>query len=201
MLWVTCNDKSDSSNGAFYIWAISWEEGPQFCAVWNPSNVHVQPLIRVRDVALSLKLPLTPFVMWANSEGSGESAQMRRLAWAFAVGLCDKYPFLMCWLILPFYRRIMEHVSMPGVRICNLCSHGKLESFLPKFIAITPRYYMGYYVLQLMLEIGEKKLCMSLQVSHLFGTNPHISLVTRKLVFGICDQVRLKPACAASETS
>ena len=27
-----------------------------------------------------------------------------------------------------------------------------------------------------------KKLCMSLQVSHLFGTNPHISLVTRKLV-------------------
>ena len=29
--------------------------------------------------------------MCANSEGSGETAQMRRLAWAFAGRLCDKY--------------------------------------------------------------------------------------------------------------
>ena len=27
----------------------------------------------------------------------------------------------------------------------------------------------------------------------------HMSLITRKLVFGVCDQVRLKPACQATE--
>ena len=29
--------------------------------------------------------------MCANSEGSGETAQMRSLAWAFADRVCDKY--------------------------------------------------------------------------------------------------------------
>ena len=29
----------------------------------------------------------------------------------------------------------------------------------------------------------------------------HLSLVTRKPVFGVCDQVRLKPACLATKTS
>ena len=33
--------------------------------------------------------------MCANSEGSGETARMRRLAWAFAGRLCDKYHNLM----------------------------------------------------------------------------------------------------------
>ena len=33
------------------------------------------------------------------SWGSGETAWMRRLAWAFAGRLCDKYHNLMSWLI------------------------------------------------------------------------------------------------------
>ena len=36
--------------------------------------------------------------MCANSEGSGETARMRRLAWAFAGRLCDKYHNLMSML-------------------------------------------------------------------------------------------------------
>ena len=36
--------------------------------------------------------------MCANSEGSGETARMRRLAWAFAGCLCDKYHNLTSWL-------------------------------------------------------------------------------------------------------
>ena len=36
--------------------------------------------------------------MYANSEGSGETARMRRLARAFASCLCDKYQNLMSWL-------------------------------------------------------------------------------------------------------
>ena len=43
-------------------------------------------------------LRLLPYFMWANSEGSGETARMRRLAWAFARRLCDKYHNLMSWL-------------------------------------------------------------------------------------------------------
>ena len=35
---------------------------------------------------------LVAYIVWANSEGSGETALMRRLAWAFAVLLCGKYP-------------------------------------------------------------------------------------------------------------
>ena len=36
-----------------------------------------------------------------------------------------------------------------------------------------------------------------------FSKDPllHLSLVMRKPVFGVCDQVRLKPACSADETS
>ena len=36
--------------------------------------------------------------MCANSEGSGETVRMRRLAWALAGRLCDKYHNLMSWL-------------------------------------------------------------------------------------------------------
>ena len=36
--------------------------------------------------------------MCANSEGSGETARMRKLAWAFAGRLCGKYHNLMIWL-------------------------------------------------------------------------------------------------------
>ena len=47
----------------------------------------------------ALKLPLNPCnTVWANSEGSGETAWRCRLAWAFAVRISDKYPFLMGWL-------------------------------------------------------------------------------------------------------
>ena len=45
-------------------------------------------------------LLLLLYFMCANSEGSGETAQMRRLAWAFAGRLCDKYHNPMSWLKL-----------------------------------------------------------------------------------------------------
>ena len=45
--------------------------------------------------------------MCAHSEGSGEIARMRGLAWAFAGRLCDKYHNLMSWLI---YYRITEKI-------------------------------------------------------------------------------------------
>ena len=44
-------------------------------------------------------LRILPYFMCANSKGSGETAWMPRLAWAFAGRLCDKYHNLMNWLI------------------------------------------------------------------------------------------------------
>ena len=42
----------------------------------------------------------TSILYVSEQEGSGETAQMRRLAWAFAGRLCDKYHNLMSWLKL-----------------------------------------------------------------------------------------------------
>ena len=42
---------------------------------------------------------LLPYSMCANSEGSGETVRMCRVAWAFAGRLCDKYHNRMSWLI------------------------------------------------------------------------------------------------------
>ena len=41
---------------------------------------------------------LLPYCMCANSESSGETVWIPRLAWAFAGRLCDKYNNLMSWL-------------------------------------------------------------------------------------------------------
>ena len=43
-------------------------------------------------------LHLLQYFMYANRESSGETALMRRVAWAFAGRLCDKYHNLMSWL-------------------------------------------------------------------------------------------------------
>ena len=46
-------------------------------------------------MAVCVKLCLVSYIALANSDGSGENARMRRLAWAFADRLWDKYIFLM----------------------------------------------------------------------------------------------------------
>ena len=47
---------------------------------------------------------LLPYFMCANSEGSGETARMRRIAWVIAGCLRDKYYDLMSWLIYYFVK-------------------------------------------------------------------------------------------------
>ena len=56
---------------------------------------------------------LTNF-MCANSEDSGKTTRMRRLAWAFADRLYDKYHILMSWLklgIASFQATQLENIS------------------------------------------------------------------------------------------
>ena len=55
---------------------------------------------RMRSHAVGLDVWfLVGYFLCTNSEGSGETARMRSLAWAFTGRLCDKYRNLMSWLI------------------------------------------------------------------------------------------------------
>ena len=58
-----------------------------------------QPASGARCLIFGRTIRLLPYFMCANNEGSGETAQMCRLAWVFAGHLCDKYHNLMGWLI------------------------------------------------------------------------------------------------------
>ena len=67
---------------------------------------------------------LFPYFMSTNREGSGETARMRRLAWAFASRLCDKYHNLMSWLNLTANRcHWTQHERKPTISI-----HVQLDS-------------------------------------------------------------------------
>ena len=54
-------------------------------------TAHAQPFRGARDLAFCLKVPLDSLLIWASSEGSGETARMRRLAWTFAARIGYKY--------------------------------------------------------------------------------------------------------------
>ena len=58
---------------------------------WQISTAHAQPFRGARDLAFCLKVPLDSLLVWASSEGSGETVRMRRLAWTFAARIGDKY--------------------------------------------------------------------------------------------------------------
>ena len=72
-------------------------------------HMHNHP-VGARCLIFDRTLRLPPYFMCANSEGSGETARMLRLAWAFAGRLCDKYHNLMSWLNLGFYFQGSESV-------------------------------------------------------------------------------------------
>ena len=63
---------------------------------------------RARCLIFGWTLRLLPYLECANSEGSAEAAQMRRLAWASAGRLGDKYMYynLMSWVNLTCERNI-----------------------------------------------------------------------------------------------
>ena len=75
--------------------ALNWAPSSEFVSSSIPSwpilTAHVQPFRGARDLAFCLKVPLDSLLVWASSEGSGETAQMRSLAWTFAARIGDKY--------------------------------------------------------------------------------------------------------------
>ena len=58
---------------------------------WQILTTHAQPFRGARDLVFCLKVPPDSLLVWASSEGSGETTRMCRLAWTFAAGIGDKY--------------------------------------------------------------------------------------------------------------
>ena len=73
------------------IWAPSSEFVSSSIPSWQILTAHAQPFRGARDLAFCLKVPPDSLLVWASSEGSGETARMRRLAWTFAPRIGDKY--------------------------------------------------------------------------------------------------------------
>ena len=58
---------------------------------WQILTAHAKTFKGVRDLAFCLKVPLDSLLVWAGSEGSGETARMRRLALTVAARIGFKY--------------------------------------------------------------------------------------------------------------
>ena len=72
-------------------WAASSEFVSSSIPSWQILTAHAQPFRGARDLAFCLKVPLDSLLVWASSEGSGETARMHSLAWTFAARIGDKY--------------------------------------------------------------------------------------------------------------
>ena len=86
------------------IWAPSSEFMSSSIPSWQILTAHAQPFRWARDLAFCLKVPLDSLLVWASSEGSGETARMRRLAWTFAARIGDKYQIRLTRSICTFCR-------------------------------------------------------------------------------------------------
>ena len=89
---------------------INWAPSSEFVSSsipsWQISTAHVQPFRGARDLVFCLKVPLDSLLVWASSEGSGETARMRRLAWTFAARIGYKYQIRLTRSIWTSYQRL-----------------------------------------------------------------------------------------------
>ena len=112
----------------------------------HSSNAHVQPSSGARCLIFGGTLRLLPNFMCANSEGSGETAQMRRLGWAFAGRLYDKYHNLMSWLIITLLANFLFSASMTASFVSTLNNDGTICTV--SFISLNTNILPGYSVMK-----------------------------------------------------
>ena len=86
-----CPSKTDRECQTFFVIMASSEFVSSSVPSWQILTARAQPFRGARDLAFCLKVPLDSLLVWASSEGSGETGQMHRLAWTFAARIGDKY--------------------------------------------------------------------------------------------------------------
>ena len=148
-LWRDC---ADAQARLSLRWSPMWYArkayklmGWLICFVWWYNNLlcfYPQPSNRARCLIFGRTLRLFQYLMCANSEGSGETARMRRLVWAFAGRLCDKYRNLTSWLksFYPLFWEYLHFKSLPSfLSMNNLVRNCQSNHFLNFAI-----FYIGH---------------------------------------------------------
>ena len=115
-LWT--KEENYPENCRLIIWAASSEFVSSSIPSWQILTAHAQPFRGARDLAFCLKVPLNSLLVWASSEGSGETARMRRLAWTFAARIGDKYQIRLARHIY----QIRTFFCLSGLEL-GLCPH------------------------------------------------------------------------------
>ena len=111
-------------------WAPSSEFVSSSIPSWQILTAHAQPLRGVRDLAFCLKVPLDSLLVWASSEGSGETARMRMLASTFAARIGDKYQIRLSrpsWELQMMRIEIQLGQRMLSKNNCLMQSAGKVK--------------------------------------------------------------------------
>ena len=137
--------------------------------------------------------PSSTYFLCTNSEGSGETAWMCRLAWAFAGCLCDKYHNLMSWLNWPFCNKACANSNS---HLKYLLFSNQPPLFDKLFIQNSLQFFIRNWIFT--PNIG-RVIAKIYQLSHLM-TKPtiwHVCLA--KISLGICPvwsvfAVRMKKA-------
>ena len=143
----------------FYLqkWAPSSEFESSSIPSWQISTAHAQPFRGARDLAFCLKFPLDSLLVIASSEGSGETARMRRLAWTFAVRIGFKYQIRLTrskyctnlaitfLSIQIFYLFISEQ--------CNMSCHGKACTCWLSHLKLNCKIFSSLKAIDLLLEM------------------------------------------------
>ena len=111
-------------------------------SAWQILTAHAQPFRGTRDLAFCLKVPLDALLIWASSEGSGETARMRRLAWTFAARIGYKYQIRLTRSNCTYILINIERVSKHSVAILGLCGNLLLVFSLDK--SYTTRSEQGW---------------------------------------------------------
>ena len=92
---------------------------------------------------------LLPYFVCANSEGSGESAHMRRLTWAFTAHICNKFQNRLNWYVcLPATGKTLYHNDTVFLHLhatealANSYVPVEMNCFSYFIVAIKPKYHM-----------------------------------------------------------
>ena len=104
-------------------WAPSSEFVSSSIPLWKILTAHAQPFRGAWDLAFCLTVPLDSLLVWSSSEGSGETARMRRLAWTFAARIGDKYQIRLTRsnyvIILTFFSATLSRYKWLSKKVQN----------------------------------------------------------------------------------
>ena len=97
-------------------------------------NAHAHLSSGATGLKFGLSLPLLPYFVCARSEGSDESAHMRRLVSAFAGRRWDKYQHFLCWHICWYLKYLFLRANHQDVsHSWTYCSQDSQKGTVVRF--------------------------------------------------------------------